>query len=876
MVTTSDELRKAYLDFFKDRGHLVLPSAPLIPRNDPSLLWINAGMAPFKPYFDGRKKPPKTRISTSQKCIRTNDIENVGKTARHLTFFEMLGNFSFGDYFKEEAIEWAWEFVTRVLNLEENRLWITIYKDDDEAFKIWHDKVGVPENRIVRMGKKDNFWEIGTGPCGPCSEIHYDRGEEFGNSSEDVIGGEGDRFLEIWNLVFTQYNRTEDGEYLSLPQKNIDTGMGLERVASLLQGVNSNFETDLLKPIINFVSQDSGVQYTEGQRVPFRVISDHIRAVTMAIHDGVLPSNEGRGYVIRRLLRRAVRYGGKLNYEEPFLYKIVPVVVDIMSGGYPELKEKEEHVSSVVKSEEERFFQTLEQGLNILNEMMEEMKDKGEKILSGKNAFKLYDTYGFPLDLTRDVLAEHGYKVDEDVFTREMEKQRERARQARADVGFSGTDGEGIYKELREELGETEFTGYRSLSNTTRIVGIVKDGQPVESLNNGEKGEIILNVTPFYARGGGQVGDKGILIDSEHRARVYDTRKKGGLTVHYTEVEKGEFRIDQVVEARVDEELRYNIARNHSTTHLLHKTLKEVLGDHVNQSGSLVAPDRLRFDFSHYAPLTEEEINRIEDTVNEKILSNLPVEILEMPFEKAKEMGAVALFGEKYGHIVRVVKIGDYSIELCGGTHVDRTGEIGSFKIVSEGSVAAGVRRIEALTGKSVLEHIRKNDNTIKKISSILKTSPDEVIGRLSGLLEEQNELENKLQSLKDQLATSRVDELVDEVQKINGVKVLTAELKGIESDNLRKLSDKLKEKMESGIIVLASNLGNKVIFVSVVTDDLVERGFHAGKLIGKVARVTGGGGGGRPDMAQAGGKKVDKITEALDEGKRIISNHQS
>ncbi len=874
---TGDEIRKAYLDFFSDKGHLILPSASLVPKDDPSLLWISAGMAPFKPFFDGRKTPPRDRIATSQKCIRTNDIENVGKTARHHTFFEMLGNFSFGDYFKEEAITWAWEFVTEVLELESERLWITIYKDDDEAFNIWHDIVGVEKERILRMGKKENFWEIGTGPCGPCSEIHYDRGEEYGNSDEDVVGGEGDRYLEIWNLVFTQYDKTEDGEYLTLPNKNIDTGMGLERVASILQGVDSNYETDLLLPIIESVAEDSGHDYQiEEEKInPFRVIADHIRATTMAIFDGALPSNEGRGYVIRRILRRAVRYGGELGYDKPFLYSFVPVVIETMADGYPELEEREDHIKAIIKGEEERFFQTLDQGLAIIGEMIEGLKEDDLEILSGRSAFKLYDTYGFPLDLTKEVLAEEGFAVDEKGFKEEMEKQRERARQAREDIGFSGLKDQKVYSQLKEEIDQVDFTGYRRLDNKAQIIAIIKQGEKTDHLKEGEEGEVILKISPFYPEGGGQVGDKGILKSDGCLARVYDTRKKAELTVHLVRVESGELKTEDMVQARVYSDIRTATARNHSATHLLHKSLKEVLGDHVSQSGSLVTPDRLRFDFSHFSELTPEEVKKVEKLVNQRILDNLPVDTLETSLEKAKEIGATALFDEKYAEKVRVVTMGDFSKELCGGTHIDYTGEIGLFKLISEGSVAAGIRRIEAVTGLEALNYINKQELVLEETGNLLKASSDELVERVQGLLSRQKELEKELTSLKDRLANSKIEDLIDQLEEINGVKVLLAELDGIDNQGLRKLSDQLKEELDSGIIILASNLKNKVIFVASVTKDLVGQGYHAGKLIGKVAKITGGGGGGRPDMAQAGGQKPEKIKEALLEAKKIISNQK-
>lgn len=872
MVMTGDEIRKAYLDFFAEKGHLVLPSAPLIPQNDPSILWINAGMAPFKAYFNGVEEPPRRRIATSQKCIRTNDIENVGRTERHHTFFEMLGNFSFGDYFKKEAICWSWEFVTEVLKLDKSRLWVTVYKDDDEAFNIWRDEIGLPEERILRMDKEHNFWEIGTGPCGPCSEIHYDRGEEYGTGPEDVIGGEGDRFLEIWNLVFTQFNKTEEGEYLPLPQKNIDTGMGLERVASILQGVDSNFETDLLKPMIDFLVEDSGIEYLQDEdtKVAYRVIADHSRGITMAIYDGALPSNEGRGYVIRRILRRALRYGRKLGYNEPFLYRMVPVVIKAMQGGYPELQEKEEYIQRVIRAEEERFLQTLDQGLHLIDEMISELKRNGKKFLSGIDAFKLYDTYGFPLDLTRDVLAEEGLSVDEEEFELEMEKQRERARQAREETGFSASEEEIFYRSLLEKY-QLEFTGYEHLNESTEIIAIVKDGQEVHRVEAGEKAKLVLAKTPFYGESGGQVGDKGLIRFADNLATVYDTRKEAGITVHYIEVEKGSFSKGDAVEAKVYDDLRQATARNHSATHLLHKALKEVLGEHVNQAGSLVEPDRLRFDFNHFNALSKAELKEIEKKVNAAILANLDVDIILTDMEQAKKLGAVALFGEKYGDVVRVVSMGDYSTELCGGTHVKATGAIGSFKILSESSIAAGVRRIEAITGEEVLRYIAGQEEKVEKAATLLKTTPDNLLERIEALQAREKELEKELKELKGRLARTVLDELLEKVEEVDGIKLLRTVVDGLDNEGLLNLMDQLKEKIDSGIIVLASKSDDKAVFVARVSKDLVDKGYHAGKIIGQVAKIAGGGGGGRPDLAQAGGRDVTKIQEALDQVTEII-----
>ena len=870
---TGNELRQAYLNFFAEKDHKILQSAPLVPENDPTLLFINAGMAPFKPYFSGNDTPPKTRMATSQKCIRTNDIENVGKTKRHQTFFEMLGNFSFGDYFKEEAISWAWEFVTEVLELDEERLWITIYKEDDQAFDIWHKQIGVPKDRIVRMGKEENFWQIGTGPCGPCSEIHYDRGKEYGTGKGDNIAEEEQRFLEIWNLVFSQYNYTEEGEYLPLPDKNIDTGMGLERVASILQGVDSNFETDLLRPMIDFVEKDIGIDYMRDEKTTtaFRVIADHIRSVTMAIADGAHPSNAGRGYVIRRLLRRAVRFGNKLGYEEPFLYRLVSVVNETMGSAYSKLDEQKEHLKKVIKAEEERFLQTLDQGLQILNNMIAELKEKDKDVLSGQNAFKLYDTYGFPLDLTEDILQEKGFEVDEAGFNQEMKKQQERARQAREETGFND-NGDNIYNQIKDRINSTEFTGYRSLKNDSKIMAIIKDGEEVNQLKEGEAGELILDRSPFYTESGGQVGDKGLIrYDQDNEAEVYDTQKKADLSVHDIEVIKGSLEKGQDVKAKVYRDKRKATARNHSATHLLHNALKDVLGDHVKQSGSLVSPERMRFDFSHYSALKEEELNEIEEKVNQKILDNLSVETMETTMDKAQDMGAIALFNEKYGQQVRVVQMGDYSVELCGGTHVDFTGEIGLFKIVDESSIAAGIRRIEAVTGFNFLDYFKKRELTLNKAANKLKSNPNEVEEKIEQLISRQKDLEKEITSLKDKLANYKSENITDNIEEINGVDVLISEIEDMDNEGLRNMADELKNKIDSGIIVLGSRGKNKVIFVSAVSQDLIDQGYHAGKIIGKVAKITGGGGGGRPDMAQAGGSKPEKLPKALSEARNII-----
>src|SRR6056297_802247 len=763
----------------------------------------------------------------------------------------MLGNFSFGDYFKEEAIVWGWEFVTEELDLDPDKLWITIYKDDEEAHDIWHDIVGLEEKRIIRMGKKENFWQIGTGPCGPCSEIHYDRGPEYGTSEEDVIGGEGDRYLEIWNLVFTQYNYTEDGKYLNLPNKNIDTGMGLERVASILQDVESNFETDLLKPMIDYLVKDSGVKYKKNEetKMAYRLIADHIRGVAMAIFDGVLPSNEGRGYVIRRLIRRAVRYGGKLGYDTPFLYKMVPVVIDTMSGGYPTLEKKEAQIIKFVKAEEERFFDTLDQGLEILSDMIDELKDENKNILSGQKAFRLYDTYGFPLDLTEDVLKEHGLEVDQDGFEKEMDEQKKRAREAREDVG------------------------YKHMSNEAKVLKIIQDAQVVDSVQEGNKAKVILDKTSFYAESGGQIGDKGTITSNGNEITVYDTVNKMDYYIHLVEVKKGKLETNDEVELQVRKDRRKATMRNHSATHLLHQSLRDVLGEHVNQSGSLVEPDRFRFDFTHFSSLTDSELEEIEYRVNEQIINNLDVKVEEMDIDQAKKKGAAALFTEKYGQKVRVVQMGDFSIELCGGTHVNRTGDIGLFKIVNEGSTASGIRRIEAVTGFKALEYINNQKELLTKSAQLLNSDLNDVPEKIDKMKNNIKELEKEVRALKDKIAASKSTDLKDNLKNINGVNLLTHKLKDVDNNALRKMADKLQNEIQSGIIVIASALDNKVLFVTKISKDLVDKGFNAGNIIGQVAKVAGGGGGGRPDMAQAGGSKVDKIDEALAKAEEIVKN---
>ncbi|AKM19861.1 Alanine--tRNA ligase [Geobacillus sp. 12AMOR1] len=863
---TSAEVRRMFLEFFQEKGHTVEPSASLIPVDDPSLLWINSGVATLKKYFDGRIIPENPRICNAQKSIRTNDIENVGKTARHHTFFEMLGNFSIGDYFKREAIHWAWEFLTsdKWIGFDPERLSVTIHPEDEEAYNIWRNEIGLPEERIIRL--EGNFWDIGEGPSGPNTEIFYDRGEAFGNDPNDpelYPGGENERYLEVWNLVFSQFNHNPDGTYTPLPKKNIDTGMGLERMCSILQDVPTNFETDLFMPIIRATEQISGERYGEDREkdVAFKVIADHIRAVTFAIGDGALPSNEGRGYVLRRLLRRAVRYAKHIGIERPFMYELVPVVGEIMHDYYPEVKEKADFIARVIRSEEERFHETLHEGLAILSNVIEKAKSEGSDVIPGEDVFRLYDTYGFPIELTEEYAAEAGMKVDHDGFEREMERQRERARAARQDVDSMQVQG-GVLGDIKDE---SRFVGYDELVASSTVLAIVKDGQLVEEVRAGEEAQIIVDVTPFYAESGGQIADQGTFAGETGTAVVKDVQKApNGQHLHSIVVESGTVKKGAVYTARVDEAKRARIIKNHTATHLLHQALKDVLGRHVNQAGSLVAPDRLRFDFTHFGQVKPEELERIEAIVNEQIWKSLPVDIFYKPLEEAKAMGAMALFGEKYGDIVRVVKVGDYSLELCGGCHVPNTSAIGLFKIVSESGIGAGTRRIEAVTGEAAYRFMSEQLAILQEAAQKLKTSPKELNARLDGLFAELKELERENESLSARLAHMEAEHLTRQVKDVNGVPVLAAKVQANDMNQLRAMADDLKQKLGTAVIVLASAQGGKVQLIAAVTDDLVKKGFHAGKLVKEVASRCGGGGGGRPDLAQAGGKDPSKVGEAL------------
>ncbi|WP_026676398.1 alanine--tRNA ligase [Fictibacillus gelatini] len=870
---TSAQVRQMFLDFFQEKGHHVEPSASLVPHDDPSLLWINSGVATLKKYFDGRVIPENPRIVNAQKSIRTNDIENVGITTRHHTFFEMLGNFSIGDYFKEGAILWAWEFLTsdKWIGFDPSRLSVTIHPEDDEAYDIWLNKIGIPEERIIRL--EGNFWDIGEGPSGPNSEIFYDRGPAYGNDPNDpelYPGGENDRYLEVWNLVFSQFNHNPDGTYTPLPKKNIDTGMGLERMVCVIQDVPTNFDTDLFMPIIRKTEEISHVQYGQSkeQDTAFKVIADHIRTVTFAVSDNALPSNEGRGYILRRLIRRAIRFAKKIGLDRPFMFELVPVVADIMVDYYPEVKEKVPFIQKVVKNEEERFHETINEGLAILEEVIAKEKKKASTVISGEDAFKLYDTFGFPFELTEEYAEEHGMTVDREGFETEMEAQRERARKARQDIDSMQVQG-GVLSEIKVE---SEFVGYDQEKSSSVILELLQNGERVEALGEGDEGQIILDVTPFYAESGGQIADQGTITGEGLELFVKDVQKApNGQNLHTIVVKKGIVQPDMKVRAHVNEEKRASIVKNHTATHLLHQALKDVLGKHVNQAGSLVAPDRLRFDFSHFGSISPEELEQIEEIVNKKIWRNIAVTKMYKPLDEAKAMGAMALFGEKYGKIVRVVQIGDYSLELCGGCHVNNTAEIGLFKIVAETGIGAGTRRIEAVTGEHAYRLLKEQVNLLKDVSQLLKTNMKEVPSRVEALQGQLRDLQREKESLAAKLGSMEAGNLLNEKQEINGVSVLVKKVNAADMNSLRSIVDDLKNKLESGIIVLGSVNNEKVNIVAGVTKDLIAKGYHAGNLVKEVASRCGGGGGGRPDMAQAGGKNPEKLEEALQSAINLI-----
>ena len=863
-----NDVRERFLKFFEQRGHKILPSSSLIPHNDPSILWTAAGMVPFKPYFTGEAKPEVLRVATCQKCLRTPDIDSVGRTARHHTFFEMLGNFSFGDYFKKEAIPWAWEFVTRELGFAAEKLWISIYLDDDEAYEIWHNDVGIPGERIVRMDKDTNFWEIGVGPCGPCSEIYYDLGADRGCDLPDcAVGCECDRYLEIWNLVFIQFFRDEEGNYTPLKNKGIDTGMGLERVASVLQNARTNFDTDLLRDIMDFTGNLTGKAYGSGGEVDLalKVIADHVRALTFAIGDGALPSNEGRGYVLRRLLRRAVRFGRVLGAEEPFLHRVAGAVIDKMGGAYPELLENTGMISRVIKTEEERFGETLAQGSELMNRLVEDAKRVGKGFIDGDKAFRLYDTYGFPLELTVEIAGESGLSVDEAGFDEAMEEQRERARSARQETKYL-SEKSALLKNILEQTGETVFTGYENLSCGARIKAIFDGNEQVDTAAEGREVEIVLDVTPCYAEAGGQLSDRAVITGQGTEIVVEEvTRPIEGLCLHRGRVSGGTVSVNDEVAVQVDMRRRMNIARNHSATHLLHKCLRQVLGEHVHQAGSRVAPERLRFDFTHYTSISQDEIEQLEQKVNEAILHNLPVETMLTTLDEARDMGAAALFDEKYGDRVRLVKMGDLSLELCGGTHVNSTAEVGICKLVSESSIGSGLRRIEAVTGAGAMDYFRAREEQLGMIARAVKAPPHEVVQRVEIMARDFREAEREAETLRARLARYEVRSMLDNTREVNGVRVLSARADAGDMDSLRAMVDLLRDKMGSGVIVLASAAGGKVNLVAGVSKDMVSRGLHAGKLLKEIAPLVGGGGGGRPDMAQAGGKDPAGLDQALE-----------
>ena len=872
-----NEIRSKFLKFFESKDHYLKESASLVPQNDKSLLLINSGMAPLKNYFAGVEVPPSVRMTTCQKCIRTGDIENVGKTARHGTFFEMLGNFSFGDYFKEQSIAWGWEFVTEHLNIPQEKVWVTVYEEDDEAFGIWENQIKIPKERIVRLGKDDNFWEIGVGPCGPCSELYFDRGEEYGCDNPDCKPGcDCDRYLEFWNHVFTQFNRDEEGNYGQLEHKNIDTGMGLERMACIMQGVDTIFDVDTIKHILNTVEKMAGVEYGKGGKtdVSIRIITDHIRAVSFLVADGVLPSNEGRGYVLRRLLRRAARHGKLLGIKENFLYKLVDEVIKVSGEAYPELVEKESYIKKVIRIEEEKFNETIEQGMEILASYIADLKKNGETTLSGENAFKLYDTYGFPIDLTQEILEEEHLSIDEEAFNEEMNKQRERARSARGNM-----DGESWKEDPLSKLDSSvasTFEGYFELENSGIIKAIVKDNELVDSAVAGDKVIVVLDKTTFYPEGGGQAGDAGLLVNKNEDivVEVIDTKKGANNTIkHIGIVKSGMINTGEKLSTIVDKEIRMASARNHSATHLLHKALKEVLGEHVNQAGSLVTSERLRFDVTHFEAITKEELKVIEEKVNDVILESLNITCENMSINDAKNKGAMALFGEKYGDEVRVVSMGDYSIELCGGTHLTNTSQIGMFKILSEGGVAAGVRRIEAITGRAVYNYLKEKEEIISNVCSNLKTKEDSLSQKVTSLIEENKSLSKELHDMKTKMSLQAVDSVLDSKLDVNGVNLVTTKFEGMDMNTLKEVADNLRDKLVSGVVVLANTTDDKLNLVATATKDAVDKGVHCGNIVKSIAQIAGGKGGGRPNMAQAGAPDVSKVDEALNHASEVLKS---
>jgi len=871
-----NELRERFLKFFENKGHLRLPSFSLVPRNDPSILLINAGMTPLKPYFTGKETPPSRRVTTCQKCVRVIDIENVGKTSRHATFFEMLGNFSFGDYFKKEAIPWAWEFFTVELGIPGERLSVSIYEEDDEAFEIWNRDVGLPPEKIFRMGKEDNFWEHGTGPCGPCSEIYFDRGADKGCGKPGCSPRCGcDRHIEVWNLVFTQFDRQEDGSYKPLENKNIDTGMGLERLACVMQGVDSIFEVDAIKSVLKHICGIAGLEYGRDcdKDVSIRIITDHIRSASMLISDGVMPSNEGRGYVLRRLMRRAARHGKLLGIRRGFLAELADTVIDLSGKAYPHMEERRGYIKKVIDIEEEKFGATVDQGLGILSRLIEEVKSRDADMLPGDMVFKLHDTFGFPLDLTREIAQENALKIDVEGFEKEMAAQREKSREA-----LKSREGSAWEKDaFGEALGKngnpaTEFVGYGEYSCEAKVIAIINNNEAVRYAQEGDSVAIALDRTSFYAESGGQVGDTGWISSRNGKARINGCKKAAdGIYLHIGTVESGVIEKGEAAKAEIDVKRRMAIARNHTATHLLHKALKNILGEHVNQAGSLVEPERLRFDFTHFEAVTQDEIERIEKEVNEKIMESLEVITREMPVDEALKLGAAALFGEKYGSVVRVVSIDGYSLELCGGTHLKTTSQAGLFKIEGEGGIAAGIRRIEALTGEAALKYLKGREALLNAVADALKAAPQEAVKKAEYMARELKDAKKEIEKLRAGLAKSAIEEALSKSAEIEGLRFVAARFDGMDAQELRNASDELRNKMRSGIVVLASAKDGRANFIVSATKDAVERGVHSGEIVKEVARAAGGGGGGRPDMAQAGGKDASKIDDALKQAAKVV-----
>ena len=870
-----NELRKMFLEFFESKGHLALKSFSLIPQNDKSLLLINSGMAPMKPYFTGAEIPPRKRVTTCQKCIRTGDIENVGKTARHGTFFEMLGNFSFGDYFKKEAIRWSWEFLTEVVGLDPDRLYPSIYLDDEEAFEIWNKEIGIAPERIFRFGKEDNFWEHGAGPCGPCSEIYYDRGEKYGcKKPGGTVGCDCDRYIEIWNNVFTQFENDGEGHYTELEQKNIDTGMGLERLATVVQEVDSIFDVDTNCALRNRVCELAGVEYLKDEKtdVSIRLITDHVKSSTFMISDGIMPTNEGRGYVLRRLIRRAARHGRLLGIDGKFMAKLSATVIEGSKDGYPELEEKKDFIFNVLNNEENQFNKTIDQGLRILADLEEKMEKAGTKVLTGEEAFKLYDTYGFPLDLTKEILEEKGRQVDEEGFQKAMEIQRKQAREAREVSNYMGADAT-VYDEIDPSV-TTEFVGYEHLAFESEITVLTTEKEIVSSLMEGQRGTVFVKKTPFYATMGGQEGDTGLISTANGVFQVEETIKlRGGKYGHVGHMVSGMLSVQDVVRLEVNVQGRRDTEKNHSATHLLQKALKVVLGAHVEQKGSLVTPDRLRFDFAHFQAMTPEEMEKVEKLVNQEIQEALPVRTDIMDIEEAKKTGAMALFGEKYDEEVRVVSMGEFSKELCGGTHVSNTSQILLFKLVSESGIAAGVRRIEALTGNGVMEYYKNLESLLNQAAKAAKTSTGELSDKIFHMQNEIKALHSENESLKSKMAQDSLGDVMNQVTEVKGVKLLAVKLENVDVSGLRDLGDQLKEKLEEGVVVLITVNSGKVNLLAMATDGAMKQGAHAGNLIKAAAAIVGGGGGGRPNMAQAGGKSPEKVEEALQKIPEILES---